>query len=180
MDGDHEILKNIYNILSIICYAYIASLCIRVLGWLRRRRTEIRRSQLNTFGEQMESLFLQDRTRDLMEICEERLKREPNNTAALFWEMRLYYKEQHWVTVREIINKISGIDPSAANSEILKPFIENCSFQATFLLRGANPAPRDRNDDGGVGWLTRLCRRAALTIRLCLMPRRRFFPRSPR
>src|SRR3954466_8031487 len=55
-----------------------------------------------------------------------------------------------------------------------------CSFQATFLLRGANPAPRDRNDDGGVGWLTRLCRRAALTIRLCLMPRRRFFPRSPR
>src|SRR4051794_6513500 len=31
-----------------------------------------------------------------------------------------------------------------------------------------------------LGWLTRLCRRAALTIRLCLMPRRRFFPRSPR
>ena len=55
-----------------------------------------------------------------------------------------------------------------------------CSFQATFLLRGAGLAPRDRNDDGGVGWLTRLCRRAALTIRLCLMPRRRFFPRSPR
>src|SRR4051812_5737749 len=56
----------------------------------------------------------------------------------------------------------------------------NCSFQATFFLRGAGLAPRDRNDDGGVGWLTRLCRRAALTIRLCLMPRRRFFPRSPR
>src|SRR4051794_33985388 len=55
-----------------------------------------------------------------------------------------------------------------------------CSFQATFLLRGAGLAPHDRNDDGGVGWLTRLCRRAALTIRLCLMPRRRFFPRSPR
>jgi hypothetical protein len=55
-----------------------------------------------------------------------------------------------------------------------------CSFQATFLLRGAGLAPRDRNDDGGVEWLTRLCRRAALTIRLCLMPRRRFFPRSPR
>src|SRR3954468_13450762 len=56
----------------------------------------------------------------------------------------------------------------------------NCSFQATFLLRGAGLAPRDWNDDGGVGWLTRLCRRAALTIRLCLMPWRRFFPRSPR
>src|SRR3954447_18476536 len=27
----------------------------------------------------------------------------------------------------------------------------NCSFQATFLLRGAELAPRDRNDDGGVG-----------------------------
>ena len=26
-----------------------------------------------------------------------------------------------------------------------------CSFQATFLLRGAELAPRDRNDDGGVG-----------------------------
>src|SRR5437764_206583 len=29
--------------------------------------------------------------------------------------------------------------------------IEICSFQATFLLRGAGLAPRDRNDDGGVG-----------------------------
>src|SRR3954453_17580883 len=27
----------------------------------------------------------------------------------------------------------------------------SCSFQATFLLRGAELAPRDRNDDGGVG-----------------------------
>src|SRR4051794_2804457 len=26
-----------------------------------------------------------------------------------------------------------------------------CSFQATFLLRGAGLAPHDRNDDGGVG-----------------------------
>src|SRR3954467_4973296 len=31
-----------------------------------------------------------------------------------------------------------------------------------------------------LGGLTGFCRRAALTIRLCLMPRRRFFPRSPR
>src|SRR3954452_24815310 len=58
--------------------------------------------------------------------------------------------------------------------------IAACSFQATFLRRGAGLAPRDRNDDGGVWWLTRLCRRAALTICLCLMPWRRFFPRSPR
>src|SRR4051812_49927244 len=29
--------------------------------------------------------------------------------------------------------------------------IKYCSFQATFLLRGAELAPRDRNDDGGVG-----------------------------
>ena len=36
-------------------------------------------------------------------------------------------------------------------------------------------APRDWNHDGGVGRLTRLRRRAALTIRLCLMPRRHFF-----
>jgi hypothetical protein len=55
-----------------------------------------------------------------------------------------------------------------------------CSFQATFLLRGAGLAPRSRNDDGGLGWPTRLCRRAGLTIRLCLPQRCRFFPRSPR
>src|SRR4051812_39167399 len=45
----------------------------------------------------------------------------------------------------------SGPRPTGSAARRPRKFQTNCSFQATFLLRGAGLAPRHRNDEGGVG-----------------------------
>jgi len=123
MNREIELLRNIYVVLSIICYSYILSLVVRAYIFVRKSKKQAKQEMFNSFNQQLGDLFTQGLVKDVVDVCEERLKTEPNNTTALFWIMRVSFLDKHWTKVNELINKIRLLDPGAADG-YLEPYIK--------------------------------------------------------
>src|ERR1700730_4624796 len=83
MNREIELLRNIYVVLSIICYSYILSLVVRAYIFVRKSKKQAKQEMFNSFNQQLGDLFTQGLVKDVVDVCEERRKTYPNNATPL-------------------------------------------------------------------------------------------------
>ncbi|WP_395664434.1 hypothetical protein [Methylocella sp.] len=122
MDKTNQILSNIYVILTVICFAQIAALIIRFVGFMLKNKVNIVSKAQDDFNNLLSDLFRRDELEDIKNIANEKIKTEKNNITALLWLMRVAHKEGKRRQAALYAEDIINIDPSY--SDYAKNFMD--------------------------------------------------------
>lgn len=123
MEHSVELLGNIYVLLTILCFTYVISTIIRGIAYISRKRIESIKTIKDELNRELEDLFNRNMLPELKAIADRILLKEPNNTIAIYWVMRMYYRENEWTNVNITADRLIHIDPTfkAVVSNFAKP-----------------------------------------------------------